>query len=183
MDQNVRKLITAPNNLKLKCFLYEKALRCWQVCLGFIRKRTNDVLNIKISGPLYIIWAKQSINSKITCRSKNWKIKPELPRYFPKKLTIVQNCLYAFKPWCKCIYQYFCGKSYHWIFTEKSYMGNLNKFAKPNEWIQSGSRHMPLFVISIVIYWVYYTILFGLFWHFWGITFHLLKLFCLNKYH
>ena len=31
---------------------------------------------------------------------------------------------------------------YHWFFTEITYMGNLNKFAKPSEWIKSESRHI-----------------------------------------
>ena len=47
------------------------------------------------------------------------------------------------------------------------------------------SKLSVLKLIEIVILWVYYTIPFGfsLFWHFWDITFQLLKLLCLAKDH
>ena len=35
-----------------------------------------------------------------------------------------------------------CSVNNHWIFTEITYMGTLNKFAKQSEWIESESRHM-----------------------------------------
>ena len=38
------------------------------------------------------------------------------------------NWLCACKSWCKCIFQFQCSVSYHWIFTEITYIGIRNKF-------------------------------------------------------
>ena len=51
--------------------------------------------------------------------------------------------------------------------------------------VLNASKFSELKLIEIVNLWVYYTIPFGfsLFRHFWSITFHCLKLFCLAKDH
>ena len=54
------------------------------VYMCVIQRRTNDILYIKISDPLYSIWIQQRINSKITYRSKELKIYPKLPHNFKK---------------------------------------------------------------------------------------------------
>ena len=116
------------------------APRCWQGCLGLIQKLTNDILYIKLSVSRYTIWTQQRINSKIK-HKRTWKVSQNYLENF-QKIHRVQNCLYACKLRCKCIFQYQCSASYHWIFTEITYMCTLNKYAKPCEWIESESRHM-----------------------------------------
>ena len=45
-----------------------------------------------------------------------------------QKFHRVQNWLYACKSWCKCIFHVQCSASYHWNFTEITYVGTWNKF-------------------------------------------------------
>ena len=62
--------------------------------------------------------------------------------YFLLLKSKVAEWQYACKSWCKCIFHYQCRVSYHWMFTEITYMGTWKKFAKPIEWFESESRHM-----------------------------------------
>ena len=101
-----------------KGFVWFPVCICWQVCLGLIRRCTNDILYIKLTVPLYRIWTQQRINLKITYRHKHSK---NLAGIF-QKFYRVQNSLYACKSWCKCIFHYQCRVSYHWIFTEITYI-------------------------------------------------------------
>ena len=62
------------NNRSFKGFVWFPFCRCWQVCLGLIRRWTYDNLYIKLTVPPYRIWVQQKINRKITYRRKNLKI-------------------------------------------------------------------------------------------------------------
>ena len=114
---------------QLKGFVWFPICRCWQVCLGWIRRWTNGILYIKLTVPLFRIWTQQRINSKITYRvyARTWKFSQNYLGIF-QKFHKDQNWVYACKSWCKCILQFQCSVSYHWIFTEITYMGTWNKF-------------------------------------------------------
>ena len=61
-------------NVVIKGYMYDSALRCWQVYLGLIHRRTDEIddLYIKVAVLLNRIWPQQISNSKIPYSSKNF---------------------------------------------------------------------------------------------------------------
>ena len=131
----------------VKGFVWLPVCRCWQVCLGLIRRWTNVILYIKLTVPLYRIWTQQRINSKIIYRCKNLKIEPELPRNFPK---IPQNLeLIVF---LQIVVQMYISLPMQGELSLNFHRNNVYRHleqglqeqdkSKPIDWIESESRHM-----------------------------------------